>query len=99
MAVLKGLKKTDREQGRPVDAETFIRGATERVNQLKPGRMRHFQRCTFSLTPEMSQLIDQLAAEAPLARISRSDVVKAGILALNAMSEAERQLLLKQAKG
>jgi hypothetical protein len=56
-----------------------------------------YRRFTFSLTQEISQHIDELSLTA--ARVSRSDIVKAGILALTTLPEEDLKRLLLEAKS
>lgn len=56
-----------------------------------------YRRFTFSLTQEISQHIDELSLTA--ARVNRSDIVKAGILALKTLPEDELKSLLLEAKS
>lgn len=69
---------------------------TPRTNKSNQGN-RRYRRYTFSLTQEISQKIDELSLTA--ARISRSDIVKAGILALTTLPEEDLKRLLLEAKS
>ena len=84
---LKGLKKDDRSAS--VDAEAFIAGAKKRVDDLKPKRERRYQRFMFSLTPEISQTIDELTLAQSGFKVSRSDVVKAAVLLLEQLEKED----------
>lgn len=66
-------------------------------NPIKPVVNHRYRRYTFSLTEEISKQIDELSLTA--ARISRSDVVKAGILSLTKLHEADLKQLLKESKS
>lgn len=73
-------------------ALSFINGAA--VTAAPPSKTRpvaapNFRRTTFSLDDEVNQLIDELSLTPRSFRMSRSEVVRAGILALKAMSRME----------
>ena len=69
-------------------------GVKETVPE-KPESKAVFKRCNFSLTQDVSDRIDSLA-ELGL-RITRSDVVKAAILAYEGMSKKEKEKFLSDA--
>lgn len=96
----KGLKKEDRSAAE-VKAEDFIKGATERVENLKPSKKakgRVYKTYTFSLTEAVSADIDRLSCMPSDFRSNRSDVVKAGIELLKQLPEDKLVELLKQVK-
>ncbi len=104
MPGIKGLKKGDRPQVEK-QAEDFIRGAADRVSGSgamvrgeKTNRQRAYERYTFSLTPAVSADIDRLSLVSREFRINRSEVVKAGIEALKALSEDDLIEKLRQVK-
>jgi len=91
---LKGLGKQDRSEKAIQD---FIAGAAERVSVLTPSNAK-FERCTFSLTAEISKEIDRLSLVPRDFRASRSDVIKAAVAAFAALPEAEQIAQLTQVK-
>ena len=104
MPGIKGLKKGDRPEVEK-KAEDFIRGATDRISGggavvrgKKTNRQRAYERYTFSLTPAVSADIDRLSLVSREFRINRSEVVKAGIEALKALSEDDLIEKLRQVK-
>ena len=88
MAGLSGLKKkTESEQ--PDDlVNSFISGAEKRVKDLET-RDRKFIRYTFSLTEEISELIDEMIIRSNNARMNRSTIVKVALKALAEKSNEE----------
>lgn len=95
MSGLKGLKKGERTEVEE-RAEAFIAGTAARVSEHRARRPRNFQRYTFSLTPDVSEEMDKLSLVPRTFRASRSDVVKAGVLALQRMPEADLLTLLAE---
>ena len=106
---LKGLSKGDRPRREQEATKDLPRDeATERKAQAfidsaagqgkRPTRTRVYERYTFSLTPAVSADIDRLSLVTREFRVSRSEVVKAGIEALKALSEDELVNKLKQVK-
>lgn len=57
-----------------------------------------FKRLTFSLTDQISEDIDRLSLVPRAFRASRSDVVRAGVAALSAMTEEQIVELLDKAR-
>lgn len=109
---LKDLKRTtaltdeDRERQR----QEFIAGAalqatpgTETVPAPKAAakapKKAKAERTIFSLTAKVNGQIDSLSLYPRTFKASRSDVVKAGVLALRAMSKADVVALLAQVTG
>ena len=103
MPGIKGLKKGDRPEVEK-QAENFIRGAADRVSGSavvrgkKTNHQRVYERYTFSLTPAVSADINRLSLVSREFRINRSEVVKAGIEALKALSEDDLIEKLRQVK-
>lgn len=108
MAGLKGLgkgAKPDAERR----AEDFIAGAAVRVaahggqppepKPTKAKEARGYERQTFSLAPGDSATIDRLALVPRTFRATRSDVVRAGMAALERLPEVELVALLAEVKG
>ncbi len=109
MAGIKGLKKGDRPErereavgGLAQDEETerkaqaFIKSS---VGASKPHKVRVYERYTFSLTPEVSADIDELTLASREFRVSRSEVVKAGVEALKELSREQLAKVLRKVKG
>jgi hypothetical protein len=102
---LKGLKREDKlVEDTDQLANQFIKGASERVTDLSPhatassSRERIYQRYTFSLNESVNEKIDQLTLTPRDFRASRSDVIKAALVALASLSEVEKINLLRQVK-
>ncbi len=108
MAGIKGLKKGERPareqeavkglvQNEETErkAQTFIGGGKQ---TSKPRRMRVYERYTFSLTPEVSRDIDKLTLASREFRVSRSEVVKAGVEALKGFSREQLAEVLRKVK-
>lgn len=96
---LKGLNKNDRPKVEEI-AQDFINGAKKRVNAHAADEKtsRIFERYTFSLTRSTSDEIERLSLTPRNIRVSRSDIVKAGIEALSRLSEEELIAILMQVK-
>lgn len=103
MAGLKGLgkgAKPDVEKR----AEDFIAGSAARVaahggRQVDKAKARGYERQTFSLAPGDGDTIDRLALAPRTFRATRSDVVRAGLAALERLPEADLVALLAEVKG
>lgn len=89
MAGLNGLKKKTESEVQDDLVNSFISGADKRVKELEP-RERKFIRYTFSLTEEVSELIDEMIVRSSNARINRSSIVK---VALRALAEKNNEEL------
>jgi len=63
---------------------------------IKSGSTKVFKRVTFSLTDPISEEIDRLSLIPRGFRASRSDVVRAGVAALSAMTEEQVVALLEK---
>jgi hypothetical protein len=75
--------------------DDFIKGAALKSNkQIK--RERVYKQCMFSLNDAVSEDIDNLTTVLP--RVSRSDIVKAGILALKTMKQSDAKEMILKAK-
>ncbi len=109
MVGISGLKKGDRPEreqeaikGLAQDEETerkaqaFIKPS---VDASKPRKVRGYERYTFSLTPEVSADIDELTLASREFRVSRSEVVKAGVEALKGLSREQLVEVLRKVKG
>lgn len=97
---LKNLTKSPfKDTNDDAKALAFIGGAAlVSADMLSPATKRAvFKRTTFSLTDELNQQIDALSLTPRTFRVSRSDVVKAGVQALRKMPEAQLLALLAQA--
>ena len=107
MAGIRGLKKGDRpEREREAVKELAQDEETERKAQafIKPSvsksrKVRVYERYTFSLTPEVSADIDELTLASREFRVSRSEVVKAGVEALKGLSREQLAKVLRKVKG
>ena len=99
MSGIKGLKKGARPDIEK-EAESFIKGATERVaqNSLKDTRQKKFERYTFSLTPEVNKDIEAFTLVPREFKINRSEVVRAGIGLLKSLPEDELLEALRKVK-
>ena len=109
MAGIKGLRKGDR----PAREQEAVKGLaqdeeTERKAQTfigrgkqtsRPRKVRAYERYTFSLTPEVSAEIDELTLGWGEFRVSRSEVVKAGVEALKGLSREQLAEMLRKVKG
>lgn len=93
MAGLKGLTKQNSHSDNAID--TFISGANQRVNDLKPSQ-QSFKRCTFSLDEETSIAIDELVVRSGHARVNRSSVIKTAVQTLLAMSDEDVKALFRK---
>lgn len=98
---LKDLKKRNTSSDAQTEAERkaleFIGGAaliSASTGQADVSTKQVYKRTTFSLTDELNRQIDMLSLSSRTFRVSRSDVIRAGILALNSMPEAELLELL-----
>ncbi|WP_124314736.1 hypothetical protein [Pseudomonas chlororaphis] len=92
MAGLKGLTEEQRPSKEEV-LDSFISGAPLKSNA--PGQSTAvFKRVTFSLTEQISEEIDRLSLVPRSFRATRSDVVRAGVAALSAMTEEQIVALL-----
>jgi hypothetical protein len=83
-------------------AEAFISGAPVSTAPVKRRRKKSqalFVRTTFSLSKKVNKDIDKLSVLPKHFRVSRSDVVRAGILALSQLEQPELLALLEKAKG
>ncbi|WP_175649392.1 hypothetical protein [Pseudomonas aeruginosa] len=82
------------------EADNFINAAkVDGKNSsaaIKPGSTKVFKRVTFSLTDPISEEIDRLSLIPRGFRASRSDVVRAGVAALSAMTEEQVVALLEK---
>ncbi len=58
----------------------------------------NFKRYTFSLTTEISDNIDSLTLRSKTQRISRSDIIKIGIISLNELNDKEFEKTITQLK-
>lgn len=81
MAGLSGLKKKTESEVQEDLAHSFIAGAEKRIKDLET-RERKFIRYTFSLTEEISELIDEMIVRSSNARVNRSNIVKVALRAL-----------------
>jgi hypothetical protein len=86
---LDGLKKTDKRKDADLDAlKALEKGASLTINTPKESSAA-FKRCNFSLTEAISSDIDKLSLLPRTFKFSRSEVVRAGIEALNQMKESD----------
>ena len=74
--------------------EAFIHSAKLKSNEPAQSKAV-FKRVTFSLTDQISEEIDRLSLIPRGFRATRSDVVRAGVAALSAMSEEQVVALLE----
>ncbi|GGM32653.1 MULTISPECIES: hypothetical protein [Pseudomonas] len=106
---LKDLRKPavplvkDEKLGSDEAAEAFISGAPVSTAPAVPKKKKKsqavFVRTTFSLSKKVNKDIDKLSLLPRDFRVSRSDVVRAGILALSQLEQAEVLALLEKAKN
>ena len=57
-----------------------------------------FKRYTFSLTTEISENIDSLTLRSKTRRISRSDIIKLGLISLNNLNDNDFNKIIMQLK-
>ncbi|MDH2528290.1 hypothetical protein QDR63_18705 [Acinetobacter baumannii] len=88
MAGLNGLKKKSESEKEDDLVNSFISGAEKRIKDLET-RERKFIRYTFSLTEEISDLIDEMIVRSSNARMNRSNIVKIALKALAEKSNEE----------
>lgn len=89
------IKKRERKD---IEQEIEQFGSEAERPPQKREKKRVYKTVTFSLTEEISKEIDKLTLVPRTFRASRSDVVKAGIAALQRMSEEELIALLNELK-
>jgi Arc/MetJ-type ribon-helix-helix transcriptional regulator len=82
-------------------ATAFISGAPVSASKSTPRATRKksthaYVRTTFSLSHKVNKQIDKISCAPTAFRVSRSDVVRAGVMALMAMNRAERVALLER---
>jgi hypothetical protein len=101
-----GLKDLKKKNDQQLDVERkaleFIGGAaliSGSEQQKSATRKLVYKRTTFSLTDEINHQIDMLSLTSRTFRVSRSDVVKAGVLALQILPQEQLLLLLAQASS
>lgn len=94
------VKKDVNRAAESPEADHFINAAkVDGKNSsatIKPGSTKVFKRVTFSLTDPISEEIDRLSLIPRGFRASRSDVVRAGVAALSAMTEEQVVALLEK---
>lgn len=77
--------------------DEFIKGAAHKTSKQKPAkRERVYKQYMFSLNEAVSEDIDSLTTMLP--RVNRSDIVKAGILALKKMKQSDAKEVIALAK-
>lgn len=82
--------------------EDFIAGApvtTAPASSRKRKRKPSFVRTTFSLSKDVNRQIDKISLYPRAFKVSRSDVVRAGVMALMAMDRQGLIQLLEQVSG
>ena len=102
---LSGLKKTDgRRKANKKDLDAVLAGSALRTAEDEvPAKVKiskikvKFKAFTFSLTSKVSDDIDDLCLTTK--KINRSDVVKAGVIALQRMTKVERKAFMDKTKG
>ena len=94
MAGLNGLKKKSKSEKQDDLINSFISGAEKRTKVLETNN-RKFMRYTFSLTEEISELIDEMIVRSGDARMNRSGMIK---VALKALAEKNNKELKQQIK-
>ena len=92
MAGLNGLKKKTESEIQDDLVNSFISGADKRVKELET-RERKFIRYTFSLTEEISELIDEMIVRSSNARVNRSTIIK---IALQSLAEKSNEELREE---
>lgn len=96
MAGLKGLTK-GQQPSKEETLDSFISGAPLKSNGPTQSAAV-FKRVTFSLTDQISEEIDRLSLVPRGFRATRSDVVRAGVAALSAMTEEQVVALLDKVR-
>ncbi|NYZ69465.1 hypothetical protein H0A36_25955 [Endozoicomonas sp. SM1973] len=96
----KGLTKNEKTN----QIEDFIGSATANTQQPKPekngnGRAKKHKSYMFSLTKPVSDDIDKISLKPRDFKVSRSEVVKAGIEALKALPKEQLLEILKEVKA
>lgn len=84
--------------GAPLQAQPDSGTPTEKTNKKKAPTAK-FVRTNFSLSDNTNKQIDQLALTPRTFRVSRSDVIRAGVAALKAMPRPELIRLLASVVG
>lgn len=99
---LKGLTKTEVQDNKAAEAQTFIQGANARIQGQTPTQKESkatYIRQTFSLTQEVSDQIDELLVECRVARANRSLIVKAAIRELAKLDGEELNRVVREVMG
>lgn len=82
-------------------AEAFISGApvsaTPRIKRKYTKKTQTYVRTTFSLSKDVNKKIDKIALRHKNMRVTRSDVIRAGIMALQQLDKDELLTLLETA--
>lgn len=101
---LKNLIKQPKEEVAPspndAAALAFISGApVTAAPESKPKKKKGptFVRCTFSLSKDFNRQIEKMSLIPRTFRATRSDVIRAGILALQGLEKSEQLALLERA--
>lgn len=91
-------KSTTNPAATSKEANDFVNGARAdgKDGGAKPASNKVYKRVTFSLTEPISEEIDRLSLIPRGFRASRSDVVRAGVAALAAMTEEQLVALLEK---
>ncbi len=84
--------------GAPLQAQSDSAAPTEKASKKKTPTAK-FVRTNFSLSDKTNKQIDQLALAPRTFRVSRSDVIRAGVAALKAMPRSELIKLLASTVG
>jgi len=94
---LNGLTKGSRDKRRSASPEALKALEVGVALKTKQASKAKFVRYTFSLTDAVSKQIDALSRTPTSFRASRSDVVRAGILALSSLPKDERAAMIESA--
>jgi len=100
-----GLKDLKQNQSKPrtaIDQQAleFIGGAalgTPAASNRRPSKPITYRRTSFSLTDEINQQINQISLLSRDFRVTRSDVVRAGVIALCGLDEEKLLHVLREA--
>ncbi len=87
MGGLENLKRDDKRRNQQEKELSKIQiGASFKSKDTSNA---NFKRYTFSLTTEISENIDSLTLRSKTRRVSRSDIIKTGLILLNELNDKE----------
>jgi hypothetical protein len=89
------LKKRATERQKSGVEDGFINGADERANQHAVKSERKIKSYLFGLTQEANEAVEAMALRSRSNRLSRSDVIRLGVLALSSMQDSDFDKLVE----